>query len=301
VKESPLLRIRESLSCVVGLALTTLSCSAVPEPRDVVPSLGDVSGPSTFHASSATRSTYSTLELPAVCTVGALGTGDPLAVCTRRGAAQLWPEVDAAIDELVRTRPTLFNLDRVVGQKGYFVLAHDEVYLGVAAILQAKGLCAEYDFRVLHVKNSQAASEQYELILPNGHLRRDPGSLSATCTPASFPLDPKVVIDRVRVAFYAIQCEDGRTPPRNGEGLLPSDCTGYVTATPKKADDTDVPKYIHGPEIVWELEQTGGQVDVEDFPNVTFNKVLRGRDTGTFRLCATVQTHRGCLDGEVTP
>ena len=66
-----------------------------------------------------------------------------------------------------------------------------------------------------------------------------------------------------------------------------------------KDDDSDVPKQIHGPDIVWELEQTGNQVGAEDFPNVAFNKVLRGRDPGTFRLCATVQTHRGCLDGVV--
>lgn len=285
------MNIRESLSC--ALVVLTLSCSHLPEPRDVAPSSGAV-GPSAFRAASETPST---IELPGICSIG---TGDPHAHCDARGTTRLWPEVDAAIDELVRTRPTLFNLDRVVGRKDFYVLAHDEVYLGVAAILQAKGLCAQYDYRVLHVKDSQASSEQYDLVQPNGHLRRDPAGFSATCSPASFPLDPAVVIDRVRVAFYAIQCEDGRTPPRNGEGLLPSDCTGYVTATPKK-DDTDVPRQIHGPDIVWELEQTGNQVGVEEFPNVAFNKVLRGRDPGTFRLCATVQTHRGCLDGAVTP
>jgi hypothetical protein len=267
----------------------------MPEPRDVAPSSGAVSGPSAFRAASETPST---IQLPAVCSIG---TGDPHAHCDARGTTRLWPDVDAAIDELVRTRPTLFNLDRVVGRNGFYVLAHDEVYLGVAAVLQAKGLCAQYDYRVLHVKNSQASSEQYDLVQPNGHLRRDPTGFAATCTPASFPLDPAVVIDRVRVAFYAIQCEDGRIPPRNGEGLLPSDCTGYVTATPKRDDDTDVPRQIHGPDIVWELEQTGNQVGVEEFPGVAFNRVLRGRDTGSFRLCATVQTHRGCLDGKVTP
>jgi hypothetical protein len=287
------LRIPRRLALAV---LAAVSCSGRPHAApDAAPPSGAVSGPSAFRAASETPST---IQLPAICSIG---TGDPHAHCDARGTTQLWPEVDAAIDELVRTRPLLFNLDRVVGQKGYFVLAHDELYLGVAAILQAKGLCAQYDYRVLHVKNSQATSEQYDLVQPNGHLRRDPTGFSATCSPAAFPLDPAVVIDRVRVAFYAIQCDDGRTPPRNGEGVLPSDCTGYVTATPKKDDDSDVPRQIHGPDIVWELEQQGNQVDAEDFPNVAFNKVLRGRDPGTFRLCATVETHRGCLDGVVTP
>ena len=287
------MRIPKSLALAV---LATVSCSGRPESAtEAGPASGAVSGPSTYRTAS---DTVPTTELPAFC---AVGTGDPRAHCDQGGSAELWLAVDAAIDELVAKRPTLFNLERVVGPKGYYVLAHDEFYLGVAASLQAKGLCAQYDYRVLQVKDSQARSEQYDLLLPNGHIRRGPVGLTATCAPASFPLDPAVVIDRVRVAFYAIQCEDGRTPPRNGEGVLPTDCSGYVTATPKKADDTDVHKQIHGPDILWELEQTGNQVGIEDYPAVAFNKVLRGRDAGTFRLCATVQSHRGCLEGVVTP
>jgi hypothetical protein len=286
------LRIPKSLSLAV---LAAVSCGGRPETApEAAPPSGAVSGPSSYRTAG---DTVPATELPAIC---AVGTGDPRAHCDQGGSPQLWPAVDAAVDELVAKRPALFNLERVVGQKGYYVLAHDELYLGVAALLQAKGICAQYDYRVLHVKDSQARSEQYDLILPNGHLRRGPVGLTATCAPAGFPLDPAAVIDRVRVAFYAIECDDGRTPPRNGEGILPTDCSGYVTATPKKADDTDVHKSVHGPDILWELEQTGNQVGLEDFPAVAFNKVLRGRDAGTFRLCATVQSHRGCLDGMVT-
>jgi hypothetical protein len=293
-RSPPRLRIQKGL--LLAALSSSLSCSSSPErAADAVPASNAVVGSSSVRASDEVLPTP---PLPGMCSVG---TGDPNASCGRGGSSLLWPQVDAAIDELVRTRPALFNLERVVGQKGYYVLAHDEFYLGVEAILQARGFCAQYDFRVLQVKDSQAQSEQFALIQPNGHLWRDPRSLAATCTPASFPLDPAVVIHRVRVAFYAIQCDDGRTPPRNGEGLLPVDCTGFVTATPKQKDDTDVHRVIHGPDIDWELEQSGGQVSVEDFPNVTFNKFVRGRDLGPFRLCATVQSHRGCLDGEVIP
>lgn len=278
--------------------LLSAACSGREAGRETSPA--SVSGPSDVRSSSirTATGTVPSVQLPAFC---AVGTGDPRAHCDQGGAAELSAAVDAAVAELVATRPALFNLERVAGPKGYFVLSHDELYLGVAAILQSKGICAQYDYRVLHVKDRQERSEQYDLLQPNGHLRPAAASLTATCAPASFPLDPAVVIDRVRVAFYSIQCDDGRTPPRNAEGVLPSDCTGYVTATPKKSDDTDVHKQIHGPDVVWELEQTGNQVGIEDFPAVAFNKVLRGRDPGTFRLCATVQTHRGCLEGEVTP
>jgi hypothetical protein len=286
------MRIPKSLLLVF---LASVACGVAPETaREAVPESSVLAGPSRLR----TSSDGAPVELPAFC---AVGTGDPGAHCDQDGTPELWLAVDAAVDELVAKRPELVNLDRVVGPKGYYVLAPDEFYLGVAAALQAKGICAQYDFRVLHVKNSQAKSEQYDLILPNGHIRRGPVGLTASCAPAGFPLDPAVVIHHVRVAFYAIQCEDGRTPPRNGEGILPSDCSGYVTATPKKADDTDVHKSVHGPDIVWQLEQTGNQVGIEEFPAVAFNRVLRGRDPGTFRLCATVQTHRGCLEGEVTP
>ncbi|MET0556833.1 MAG: hypothetical protein ABW221_27580, partial [Vicinamibacteria bacterium] len=236
------MRIPKRLTFVL---LVSVSCGGSSEPdRPAAPASSAVSGPTGLYR---TANDGVPVELPAFC---AVGTGDPRAHCDQGGAAALWPAVDAAIDELVAKRPALFNLERVAGPKGYYVLAHDEFYLGVAAILQTKGICAQYDFRVLQVKDGQARSEQYDLLQPNGHIRRGPAALAATCAPASFPLDPAVVIDRVRVAFYAIQCEDGRTPPRNGEGILPTDCSGYVTATPKKADDTDVHKSVHGPDIV---------------------------------------------------
>jgi hypothetical protein len=233
---------------------------------------------------------------PAWCS---LVKGDPNASCSPSGAPVFLPDVDAAIDELVQKRPELFDLKRVVGEKGYRVLSTEPFYLGVAAILQTKGLCAGWDLSELQVKSSQTHSEQYDLMLSNGHIRRGAASYRTTCTPASFPLDPADVIERVRVGFYSIQCEGERIPPRNGEGLLPVDCTGFVTATPKKKDESDVDRRIHGPEITWELEQAGESVSIEDFPKVDFNKLLRGRDPGEFRLCATVQTHRGCLSGKV--
>lgn len=271
----------------------SVSCSERPGSREARPLASAIVGSSALRAKDETPSAPVT---PATCP---LGKGDADATCADGGSAELLPLVDAAIDELIRARPELFDLERVVGGNGYLVRDPDGFYLGVAAILQAKGLCAEWDFEALQVKNSNAQSERYDLLLANDHIRRGAGSFRATCSPASFPLDPSQVIHRVRVAFYAIQCDDGRTPPRNGEGLLPVDCTGFVTATPKKKDETDVDKRVHGPEIVWELEQAGEPVSVEDFPRVDFNKLVRGRDPGDFRLCATVQTHKGCLNGTV--
>jgi hypothetical protein len=205
---------------VLFIALAaSLSCSGRPEATT------GAQAPSAAVAGSSGSSAKDD-GAPALCP---LVKGDPNALCSQGGSPEFLADVDAAIDELVQKRPELFNLKRVVGGNGYLVLSTEPFYLGVAAILQAKGFCAGWDLRELQVKNSQARSEQYDLIMSNGHLRRGIGSYRATCSPANFPLDPADVIARVRVGFYSIQCEGGRVPPRNGEGLLPVDCTGFVT------------------------------------------------------------------------
>jgi hypothetical protein len=277
---------------VFAAVAASLSCGGPKGSDGEAPaSSSAVAGPSGFSAK-----TDPSPAPPAVCVPAK---GDPSAHCDDGGLPLYLEQVDAAINDLVLKQPKLFDLERVVGSNGYYVFDADGFYLGVAAALQARGLCAGWDLNHLQVKSDSSRSERYDLILSNGHIRRGAGSYRSSCTPADFPLEPADVIERVRVAFYSIECEDGRTSPRNSEGVLPADCTGFVTATPKKKDDTDVDKRIHGPEITWTLEQADEQVTVEEFPKVPFNKVLRGRDLGAFKLCATVQTRQGCLYGQV--
>lgn len=230
-----------------------------------------------------------------------LGNGDMSAVCAARGGEPVFlARVHAAVDEVVRTRPELFDLSRVVGENGYLVLDVERFHLAVAGLLQAQGLCAGWDLSELQVKGSAGFSEQYQLLHTNDHLRRGADAFRSTCTPASFPIDAADRIHSVRVGFYSITCEDGRTPPRNGARELPEECTGWVTASPKDRNDDDVDARIHGPHITWELRQDDEHVTVEDFPGVAFNKWLRGRVVGPFALCATVQGKTGCLEGTVT-
>ena len=122
----------------------------------------------------------------------------------------------------------------------------------------------------------------------------------STCHPASFPLSAAERIDSLRVGFYRIQCPPGVTKPPNSSGRLPEGCLGNVTATPKDKFFNDVDARIHGPYITWELEQRRGFVAMRDDENTPFNKALRAQGTGDFALCATVQGHRGCLEGTVT-
>jgi hypothetical protein len=236
--------------------------------------------------------------LPAMCPEGM---GSLEAVCDGDIPGLHLDQVEAAIDELLETRPEMFDRERVVGHDGYKVLADEAFYLGVAGILQAQGLCAVWDYEQLQVKTSAAMSEAYVLLDAKSFIRRGDRRLSSTCVPAAFPLDAEDVVDRVRVGFYGIRCPGNREPPRNGQGLLPVDCTGYVTATPKKKDDTDVDARVHGPEIEWQLVPLGGRVIVSNYSDIPFNKVVRGYSPGDVRLCATVQNHQGCLSIKVVP
>jgi hypothetical protein len=230
-----------------------------------------------------------------------LGKGSVKTTCSRSALGRFFPQVDAAIAQAVQQRPELFDLTRKVGENGYLVRDVEGFYEEVARLLQAAGLCARYDFEriLLQVKDSNTESEDYDLVLSNGHLRRGEGSYRSTCTPSAFPLDPQDIIDDIRVAFYSIECRDDAPPPRNGEGKLRMECVGIVTATPKKADNTDVHERTHGPDIKWKLTQIDDYVEIFEFPNQPFNMYVKGLDPGGFTLCATVQGITGCLNGVV--
>ncbi|HET7745656.1 MAG TPA: hypothetical protein VFM29_00040 [Vicinamibacteria bacterium] len=226
------------------------------------------------------------------------GVGSPTASCARH-SAQLSDAVSSAIDELVRTKPDLFDLNDQFSEGAYRVRNVDKYYAGVVEILQQRDFCAAVLFDDLLVKNSSEFSEAYDILLGSGHIWKGSGSYQETCQPASFPVAAEDVIAGVRVAFFGIRCNPGITPPRNGEGLLPVGCSGDVTATPKKADGTDVPESIHGDKIEWQLLQDAPRVVMHDYPNVKFNKILVAQEYGPFALCATVKGHTGCLYGDV--
>ena len=139
-------------------------------------------------------------------------------------------------------------------------------------------------------------------MISQGYVRRGAGSYRNTCSPAAFPLDPEDVIAQVRVAFFGFRClDESKVPPRNGEGKIPVNCFGNVTASPKNKDGHDIDSRIHGEQIQWVLRQEDSYVRADEQPGVPFNKVLFGLAQGHFSLCATVRGIEGCLNGEVIP
>jgi hypothetical protein len=228
------------------------------------------------------------------------GKGDPDTFCARRSPAML-ADVDAAIDSVVQQHPDWFILTDQNGTGGYKVLKQAEYYQSVTSSLQSAGFCAETDTVSVSVRNGIDFSEDYDILLGTGHIRRGSGSYRQTCTPPSFPLEAADLISYIRVAFYSIRCPEGIDIPRNAEDKLFVGCTGFVTATPKTKDNLDVKQGLIGTQIDWTFEQEGEHVRVSDFADVPFNKILFAANPGHWTLCATVKAFKGCQFGEVEP
>jgi hypothetical protein len=100
------------------------------------------------------------------------------------------------MDQLVQQKPQIFDLndEYAPGTRAYKVLDHDAYFNGLVANLQAAGLCAERDLddpfqQTLRVKNVNDFSEDFDILLSTGHMRRGKGTYRQTCAPAIFPVD----------------------------------------------------------------------------------------------------------------
>ena len=173
-----------------------------------------------------------------------IGKGDVDASCSKR-SPQLLAAVDGAIDRLVRDRPELFNQqeESVAGSGQYRVLDQEAYVDGVLANLRGAGLCAgrSLDRERIQVKSTNAFSEDFDIGSSSRFIRRGGGAYRQTCTPAAFPIDAPDLIAYVRVSFFSFECNPGVVAPLPAEGKLPLGCDGFVTATPKQRDETDVP------------------------------------------------------------
>jgi hypothetical protein len=101
--------------------------------------------------------------------------------------------VDAAIDTIVLEQPELFDLNVEKGEfTGQYRVLDKEGYLdGVVEELRKMGLCSqrsEFDFEIVQAKENNDLSEDFDVYLADGHIRRGAASYRQTCTPAAFPL-----------------------------------------------------------------------------------------------------------------
>jgi hypothetical protein len=123
-----------------------------------------------------------------------LGKGTASAVCSRDHSLLLL-EVEGAIARLIADKPEIFDLTREAAPetRAFYVLDHDAYLQGLVDELRKAGLCAEQDYdggETVSVKDSNDFSEDFDVLLSDGFIRRGFGAYRQTCTPAAFPLDP---------------------------------------------------------------------------------------------------------------
>jgi hypothetical protein len=107
--------------------------------------------------------------------------------CPRQSPSFL-PEVESAIDQLVREEPRIFNLNKT--SKGcancYQIVDPDRYVQRMAQLMSQRGLCGHYDGEELAVKRTNAFNDQYDIFTADGFVRRQLGSYRSTCYPAWF-------------------------------------------------------------------------------------------------------------------
>jgi hypothetical protein len=123
-----------------------------------------------------------------------LGAGTNAFSCDRKNS-RLLARVESAMNLLVQQRPQLFDLQDEAGPatRAYKVLDETAYFNGLVANLVAQGLCAERDVddpyqQTILVKDGNEFSEEFDVILSTGHMRRGIGAYRTTCAPAAFPV-----------------------------------------------------------------------------------------------------------------
>jgi len=96
--------------------------------------------------------------------------------------------VEAAIDEVVRTDPQAFNLNRTRGgcANCYQVVDPTRYVNRVAQAITKNGVCGYYDGEELGVKSSNQFNDQYDILTSDNFIRRQGGAYRSTCRPAWF-------------------------------------------------------------------------------------------------------------------
>ncbi len=141
-----------------------------------------------------TVTTTPTTTLPSYLQGCPLGEGTDETSCTRGRSAQLLDAVGTAIDLLAQQGSRAVDPNDLAGPGSYNVVDRKAFIDGVVGNLRAAGYCAQSDYDYpterINVKNTNDFSEDFDLILGTGYVRRGMGAYRQTCTPAAFPVEP---------------------------------------------------------------------------------------------------------------
>jgi hypothetical protein len=124
-----------------------------------------------------------------------LGKGSVNASCDK-GRAALLDDLESAMDRLIQQNPQIFDLtdEYAPGTRAYKVVDREAYMEGIVANLRAAGLCSERDaddalLETIRAKNASDFSEDFDVLLSSGHMRRGTGMYRQTCSPSAFPVE----------------------------------------------------------------------------------------------------------------
>ncbi len=186
---------------VAGLGLALLGCnalknseapteptSATPAPLAIpvvmptpTPTLGPA--PTPTPSTPAPTPTPDTPTPTGSCSLPASNPAKP--VCTNE-SPQFLNQMETAITAVTEIHPDWFDFNDKKCGNCYYVRNVDGYLNGVIKQLNKQGVCAMYDGEEMAVKNSNNFSEQWDILLASGHIRRGPGSYRGVCRPAIF-------------------------------------------------------------------------------------------------------------------
>jgi hypothetical protein len=105
--------------------------------------------------------------------------------CTDESAL-MYGAVDNALTRATQSRPEIFDFNDTKCENCYRVKNVDAYVAEVQKHLSAQGICTLWDGEELAAKRTNDYSEQYDILLASGHMRRGVGSYRGICRPAWF-------------------------------------------------------------------------------------------------------------------
>jgi len=194
---------RRSFVLVAGLGLALAGCHAISdqttptEPTSATPAPlaipvvlpAPTPTPTLGPAPTPTPSTPAPTPTPesptptGTCSLPASNPSSP--VCTD-DPTQFLNQMETAITAVTTNHPEYFDFHDKKCDDCYYVKNVDGYLNGVIKQLNKQGICAMYDGEEMAVKSTNKFSEQWDILLASGHIRRGPGAYRGVCRPALF-------------------------------------------------------------------------------------------------------------------
>ena len=107
--------------------------------------------------------------------------------CGREPEGRFFGDVEGGIDELLKSRPELFDFgDTNPGTDWPRVKDMGAYHAAMVSLLVGKGYCAIFDGEEIQLKRTNEFTEHYDVNYADKYIRTGPGTYRGSCYPAAF-------------------------------------------------------------------------------------------------------------------